>query len=335
MARDKISMAMAIPPGMNAAYGFLAACKALGYDRDEDIELELFYGIEPDATARSLYAGDCDIACLNTMVGLVGRDQGLPMIAVGSKARSTHRWFAVAPNSPISALPDLRGKRIACDFTHLATLAESALLEEGVRADEITWVPWRGGGTRAGEMVAPLRDGEIDAVFVIDWNDGDFVAEGLPLRHLPSRLLERIKVSSCYWTTESYLGANGDLVGRAVRAVAKSLVFAFANPQATVRLMWDFAPETRPAAVQHERVQRRDLAILQACLATMRIDADDADRRWGAFDAEDIVAWTEFLLHSQAIAKPLEPTRCYTTGLVDGFNDFDEDVVRAQANSMR
>ena len=40
MARDKISMAMAIPPGMNAAYGFLAACKALGYDRDEDIELE-------------------------------------------------------------------------------------------------------------------------------------------------------------------------------------------------------------------------------------------------------------------------------------------------------
>ncbi len=203
------------------------------------------------------------------------------MIAVGSKARSTHRWFAVAPNSPISALPDLRGKRIACDFTHLATLAESALLEEGVRADEITWVPWRGGGTRAGEMVAPLRDGEIDAVFVIDWNDGDFVAEGLPLRHLPSRLLERIKVSSCYWTTESYLGANGDLVGRAVRAVAKSLVFAFANPQATVRLMWDFAPETRPAAVQHERVQRRDLAILQACLETMRIDADDADRRWG------------------------------------------------------
>ena len=194
MADDKISIAMAVPPGITAAYAYLAACKAFGFDRDEGIDLELFYGIEPDSTARSLCAGECDVACLNTMVGLVGRDRGLPMIAVASKARRTHRWFAVVPDSPIAALSNLRGKRIACDFAHLTTLGESALFEEGVRADEITWVPWQGSGMAAGEMVAPLRAGEIDAVFVIDWNDGDFGAEGLRLRHLQSRLLDRIRV---------------------------------------------------------------------------------------------------------------------------------------------
>ena len=281
MARDRISIAMAIPPGMTAAYGYLAACKALRFDHDEDIELELFYGVEPDATARSLCAGACDVACLNTMVGLVGRDQGLPMIAIGSKARSTHRWFAVVADSPITELAGLRGARIACDFAHLTTLGESALLEEGVRADEITWVPWQGSGTEAGKMVAPLRSGAIDAVFVIDWNDGDFVAEGLPLRHLPSRLLERIRVSSCYWMTEAGLAGKGDAAARAVRAVAKSVVFAFANPQATVDLMWAFAPETRPEPAHKRRGAQRDLAILEACLAPMRVDPSDADPRWG------------------------------------------------------
>ena len=69
-------------------------------------------------------------------------------------------------------------------------------------------------------------------------------------------------------------------------------------------------------------------------------DAEDFEHQVGAIEGGvtsrivDIVAWTEFLRRSQAIAKPLEPTRCYTTALVDGFNDFDEDAVRAQANSM-
>ena len=187
---------------MTAANGYFSAASALGYDRDEGLAFEIYYGNEPGATARALCAGRCDIASLITTVGLLGREHALRMLAAYGKARRTHRWFAVMPESPIQTLPDLRGKRIACDFPHLQSLAEAALAEEGVPQGAYAWVPWRGSGMQTREMIEPMRSFAVDAVFLIDWNDGDFIAEGLKLRRLPSRALDRIKLSSCLWVNE-------------------------------------------------------------------------------------------------------------------------------------
>jgi ABC-type nitrate/sulfonate/bicarbonate transport system substrate-binding protein len=190
---------------MTAANGYFSAASALGYDRSEGLAFRICYGDEPGTTASALCAGACDIASLNTTVGLLGRDEGLPMVAVYGKARRTHRWFAVVETSPIRTPSDLANKRIACDFDHLQPLAEAALAEENVPAGTYQWVPWRGSGMASRDMIAPLRAGEIDAVFLIDWNHGDFIAEDLPLRRLPSRALDRIRLSSCLWTSEDHL----------------------------------------------------------------------------------------------------------------------------------
>src|SRR2546423_965650 len=128
----KVRIGIATPPGMTAANGYFSAASALGFDQAEDLTFEMFYGDEPGTTARALCAGNCDIASLNTTVGLLGREEGLPMVAVYGKARRTHRWFAVMPDSDIRSLPDLKGKRLTCDFPHLQPLAEAALTEEGV-----------------------------------------------------------------------------------------------------------------------------------------------------------------------------------------------------------
>ncbi|MBM3508594.1 MAG: hypothetical protein FJX61_00450 [Alphaproteobacteria bacterium] len=73
MARDKVTIGMAVPGGMTAAYAYLSAASALGYDREVGVEFDFFYGGEPAATAQCLIAGDCTFACLNTIVGLIGR----------------------------------------------------------------------------------------------------------------------------------------------------------------------------------------------------------------------------------------------------------------------
>ncbi len=262
MSREKFIIGVATPSGMGAEYAYLTPAVALGYDREEGLEFAFFAGGEPGATARSLCAGACTIACLNTIVGFIGRSEGLPMLAVGSKARRAHRYFAVVPGSPITGLPDLRGKRISCDFPALQSLAEAALAEEGVPAGAFQWVSWRGSGMEARQMVEPLRGGEVDALFLMDWNDGDLVARGLPLRHLRSKLLERIRVSSCYWTTEATFAAHPDLLARGLRAIQKSLVFSFENPEAALRTMWETHPETRPAAASREAGRRRDHEVL-------------------------------------------------------------------------
>jgi NitT/TauT family transport system substrate-binding protein len=332
VVRD-IAIGIATPPGMTAANGYFSAAAALGYDRDEGLSFCMYYGDEPGATARALCAGTCAVASLNTTVGLLGREQGLPMMAVYGKARRTHRWFAVVENSPIRRLGDLRHKRIACDFDHLRPLAEAALAEECVPAGSFEWVPWRGSGMQAGAMVAPLRAGEIDAVFLIDWNDGDFIAEGLPLRRLPSRALDRIRLSSCLWAAPDFLRRDPDAIAGAGRALAKITVFALENPEAAVRLMWQQHPQTRPT-VDAARVLRRDLEIMKARLRAFAPEAGATAGHWGAIERDDIVAWQDFLLNCSALKQREDPDGVFTTQFVDHFNAFDAATLRVQARAF-
>lgn len=331
----RVRIGIATPAGMTAANGYFSAASALGFDRDEGLEFEIFYGDEPGATAQALCAGVCDIASLNTTVGLLGRDQGLAMTAVYGKARRTHRWFAVVPESPISSLADLRGKTIACDFPHLQPLAEAALAEEGVPPGAYQWVAWQGSGMQAGMMIEPLRKRETDAIFLIDWNDGDFIARGLPLRRLPSIALDRIRLSSCLWAGDRYLMANEEAIIGAGRALAKVTTFALENPEAAVREMWKQEPDTRPTPAEFDRVLRRDLEIMKARLDSFRIDDADPDPRWGAIDEAEIVNWQNFLLATHSISGRVTAADLYTTRFVDDFNTFDAAPIQQLARAAK
>ena len=334
MASTRVVIGLPIPDGMAPAYGYFAAASALGYDRAEGLAFDVIYPTEPGATARALAAGRCDFAPLNTTVGLLAREDDLPLRAVYSMSRRTHRWFAVLPDSRIRSLAHLRGASVACDFPHLQPLAESALAEEGVRRDEFTWVPWQGSGMEAGKMVEPLRSGAVDAVFLIDWNDGDFIAHGVPMRRIPSVALDRLRMTSCLWLASPDVEANADLVAGVGRAMAKMTLFALENPAAVVPLMWERCPEVRPASADRAWELRRGEAIVRARLDTLRLD-EATGPRWGAMTAAEMIEWQDFLLASGAIRRRLPPETYFNASLVDRFNDFDANAVRARARAFR
>jgi NitT/TauT family transport system substrate-binding protein len=332
--QKKVIIGIATPPGMTAANGYFSAASALRYDRDEDLVFETFYGDEPGATARAVCDGACDIASLNTTVGLLGRQEGLPLVAVYGKARRTHRWFAVTQASAVRSLSDLRGKKIACDFDHLRSLAEAALAEEGVPAGSFEWVPWRGSGMETRAMIDPLRESIIDAVFLIDWNHGDFIAEGLELRRLPSRALDRIRLSSCLWTSEAYLLGHPDAIAGTGRAMARITAFALENPEAAVGLMWRQEPRTRPPEPEKARILRRDLEIMKARLQAFAPDPAEESWRWGLIERHEIAAWQDFLINHGALHRRVDPASVFTAQFVSRFNEFDADAVRAQARAF-
>jgi NitT/TauT family transport system substrate-binding protein len=325
----RVVIGLPIPGKLTAAYGYFGTAQALGYDRAEGLDFELVYPDDPGTAARALCEGRCDVAPLNTTVGLLSRERGLAMTAFYSSSRRAHRWFAVLPGSPISTLDDLRGKRIACDFPDLQPLAEAALAEEGIAAREFTWVPWRGTGMETREMIGPLKAGEVDAVFLIDWNHGDFIAEGLPMRRLPSRALERISLSSCLWVASPNVEKYADVIAGVGRALAKTTRFALTNPAAAVQLMWERHPETRPGDRDRERVLRRDVEILRARLETLD-PRGCRDPRWGVIERDEIVAWQDFL----PLGQRLDPAVYYTNAHVHRFNAFDEGQVEAQARNF-
>ncbi len=333
MAVTRVVIGLPIPDRMAAAYAYFAAAAALEFDRDEGLEFDFIYPDEPGATARALGAGRCHFAPLNTTVGMLAREEGWPLRGVYAMSRRTHRWFAVPPDSRITSLPDLRGTRIACDFPHLQPLAESALAEEGIRPHEFTWVPWRGSGMEAGAMIAPLRDGDVDAVFLIDWNDGDFTAEGFPMRRVPSKALDRLTMTSCLWLASPDVERDTELVAGVGRAMAKVTVFALDNQAAVIRLMWDRCPDTRPSAPAAARELRRGVEILRARLGTLSLDASTGPL-WGGMTLDDVRLWQDILLASGAIARRLAPESYINPSLVARFNAFDADAIRARARAL-
>lgn len=329
----RVVIGLPIPAKMTAAYGYFGTAVALGYDREEGLAFELVYADDPGTTARALGEGRCQFAPLNTTVGLLSRERGLAMTAVYAKSRRTHRWFAVLPDSPIASLGDLRGKTIACDFADLQPLAEAALAAEGVDRREIVWVPWRGSGMETRKMLSPVTAGEVDAVFLIDWNHGDFIAEGLRLRRLPSTALDRITLSSCLWVASPAVDGDPGTIGGVGRALARTTLFALENPAAAVQLMWERHPETRPAARDREWALRRDVAILGARLDTLN-PAGARDPRWGVIERQEIVAWQDFLVGAGVLTRRLDPEIYYTNAHIDRFNAFDAPQVIARARSL-
>ena len=326
---EVLKIGVATPPGMSAAYSYFAPAFFFGFDKAENFELEMFYGGEPNATAQALGKGECDIASLNTVVGLVGLGRGIPMIAIGSVARRTHRWFAVRQSSPIKMMKDLIGKRIACDFPHLRLLADAALLEDGVPLSSVSWVPWRGSDMNCEEMSLSLASGDVDALFLIDWNDGDFVARGMPLRHLPSKLLNRLRLSSCYWANTTALNTKHELISRGVRVLARSLMYAMEKPERTIEIAWERFPEMRPSNVGREFAFRRHVEILKARLAPMAIEPTDSSSDWGHMSGDEFQHLQDCLLQTGALARPVDVSTCFTTEFLKDFNDLGSASLRA------
>ena len=139
-------------------------------------------------------------------------------------------------------------------------------------------------------MIGPLREGAIDAVFLIDWNHGDFIAEGLEMRRLPSRALDRIRLSSCLWTSENYLRASPRRDCRHRTGMAKVTTYALENPEAAVRLMWHQEPQTRRrpenARIEagprnHESQARMHLLPIPARRLALGRDRAERDRGLG------------------------------------------------------
>src|SRR5690606_16511094 len=121
-----------------------------------------------------------------------------------------------------------------------------------------------------------------------------------------------------------------ELVTGYLRALSKSIVFAEENPEATVRIFWDIAPDSKPTGVSEDEALAQAVSVLQSRLQNILPADSESDTRYGAWQSpEQWTAYAEFL----GLSDGLEVESLYTTDLLDAANDFDVDAVREFARS--
>jgi NitT/TauT family transport system substrate-binding protein len=328
----ELRVCLPVPPYAIMAHLLLA--DSLGYAEEEGLRLVFNIVDGPETAIEGVGDGHFDVAVGNAVFAFRMREREVPVRAFYSTCRGVYRSFAVLTDSPISTVPELRGRRIGTDFPDLLDLAFPTLRDEGLDPEnDVTFlprsIPIPGVAPTPAELER-IANGELDAIWVLRCGYEMLVADGLPLRRLPTRTLDGLTPSELLYANDDMLLGSPDALAGFGRAVAKASVFCDANPEAAVRLVWKHFPEAGPAPGDEEKALRRDVAGLRGRTERGRPE-HGREPAWGSITLEEVQDWEDFLLANGGLQGRRELGEYVEPGLVGAFNDFDPGAVEAQA----
>jgi NitT/TauT family transport system substrate-binding protein len=244
--------------------------------------------------------------------------------------RQAHWSVAVKPDRPVKTLSDLKGKNIGIrnqgDTGYFG--ARAMFKELGIDPDkDVEWTSIGEGGP-AGEAI---YRGRVDAMAFWDGSFARIEIAGFPLRQIPNAPGTNKLFGNCYGVRRSSLAKERDLYVRFFRAMAKSTVFARANPELSIRLHWELYPESKPKGKTDKEAFDEALKVVRSRMDKWFAGPGQPDKRFGAMSLEEWQAQVAFAgLEGQI--KDVRPV--FTDELIDDVNKFDAAAIEAKAKSM-
>ena len=241
-----------------------------------------------------------------------------------------HWAIAVKPDSPITSLAELKGKSVGIrnqgDTGYIG--AKAMLKEIGMDPEkDVEWVSVGDGGP-AGEAV---YRGRVDAMAFWDGSFARIEIAGFPLRHLPNSPGMQKLFGNGYAVRRSALAKRRELYVGFFRAMAKSTVFAYANPDLAIKLHWEIYPESKPKGKTDQDAMTEARKIVDSRKEKWFAGAWQADKRLGAQTREEWDAQVEFAgLKGQV----KDIGKLFTNDLIDDINEFDRAAIEAKAKAM-
>ena len=234
-------------PSAFAAYGVK---KGFFKKRGLDVTVEPVQG--GAAVVPAVLSGKVDIGGSNLVTILLGASKKLPLkiIAPGTYASKNPKGdfsgILVSKKSDIRTVSDLQGKTLAvnalknvAEVTAKASLAKQGVDVSSLKLAEVDFP----------DMIPALEQGRVDAAVVIE----PFVSQGLAAG---DRVIDRPYVGTkpglqigCYFTSDKYLQANGDVVKRFHEGVADTAAEVKKDP-AAFRTFLAQASKIPPAAAK-------------------------------------------------------------------------------------
>lgn len=240
--------------------------------------------------------------------------------------------IAAPEKSNIRTVADLKGKTIGTQTLTSASyyFARMILKDGGLDPDkDVQWLPVGVGNQAA----AALRNNDVVALAL--WDSVIQVVGGLlGTTMVPvSSPLSGLPAMGAFLTRTEALKKQPEVLGRFLRALYKSYVWAQTNPEATIRLHWKHFPLQRPKRASEEVAVAEGVALLKARLPL--ILPKNINDPIGYVEPE-LVQRTATLLYDNGILKDLPDIKNLIDQSVSKFaNDFDREKVIADAKQWK
>jgi NitT/TauT family transport system substrate-binding protein len=238
----------------------------------------------------------------------------------------------VPVESPIKGFADLKGKTIGVAAMSSAgyIVARAIAANNGMNPDTDMRIVAIGEGGQAAAMV---RNKQVDALSIYDTQYTLIENAGVKLREIEDKELARYPSNGFLALDETLKSRRQDAVALA-NGYARGTVFAIANPEAAVRILWDVYPQTRPTGKDEATALADDVRALLARAESWKLEKSGA-KRWGESIEANYAAYNDFMLKQGIIKQPVDVKDMITNDLIADIDSFDAAAVTAEAKAYK
>jgi len=240
--------------------------------------------------------------------------------------------IAVPADSPVKTMADLKGKRIGViSMASAGVIVARALAKQaGLDPDKDISIVVAG---ESAQTAALLRSKQVDALSQFDTQYALTSNAGAKLRFLDHPEIRKFP-SNGFVALDDYLKANRSDAVALARGYAMGTVFALANPEAAIRIVWEMYPQTRALGKDEATALKDDLVTLEARAKNWRFEPVDG-KRWGDNVEANYQAYLDWLLAQGVLKAKADAKDLITNELLDDVNKLNADAIRGEAKAYK
>lgn len=240
--------------------------------------------------------------------------------------------IAVPDSSPIKSVAELKGKKIG--VTSMASagviVARALVKQAGLDPNKDVSIVVAG---EAAQTAALLRSNQVDALSQFDTQYALTENAGAKLRFLDHPEIRKFPSNGFMALEETLASRRKDAVALG-KGYAMGTVFAMANPEAAIRIVWEMYPQTKPTGKDEATALKDDIKTLQARIANWALGPVGVTK-WGENSEANYAAYIDWLVANAVLKEKVPAASIITNDLIADMNAFDAKAIEAEAKAWK
>jgi NitT/TauT family transport system substrate-binding protein len=317
----------------SAAAPFAIATK-MGWFEKSGIKVELLPLPGSTDCVKAVATGDVAYSLPSIEPLAIIRPQGIKAKNYYTAYQGNIYGIMVPVDSPVKRFTDLKGKRIG--VTSMASagviIARAMATINGMDPDRDISIVVAG---EAAQTAALISSKQVDALSQFDTQYALTENAGAKLRPLAddNKSIANFPSNGFVTLEETLQNKRAEAVAFA-QGYAKGTVFAIANPEAAIRILWEVYPQTKATGKDEATALKDDLVTLNARIQHWRLAAGGVTK-WGENSIPSYDAYVDFLVKNGVLKVQVPATDLVTNELIEDINKFDENEITALAKAYK
>jgi NitT/TauT family transport system substrate-binding protein len=258
------------------------------------------------------------------------RMQGVKMKNYYTAYQGNIYGIAVPVDSPIKTIADLKGKKIG--VTSMASggviVARALLSQEGLDPNRDASIIVVGEAAQAATLTSTKQ---ADALSLYDTQFALVEIAGVKLRLLDYPAISKFPSNGFVALEETLKDRKKDAIALA-QNYAKGQIFAIANPEAAVRILYEIYPFTKPTGKDIATAIKDDVTVLNARIRNWQL-APAGVTKWGS--EANYSAYVGWLEKNGVLKEEAPVSDLVTNEFISEINAFDQAEVERLARAYK